>query len=387
MATTIASLPVEILAEIFASTQFNRLVLSDRARAEENTRAAIAVSQVCHQWRAVALGLPKLWANIAWGTHKAHRLGLVSAQIERCRGLPMLFNIVCPKDKSTQGLVHDSIAGHLRNAKHIFVKNCTTRILTTILTHDAPHLRSLHIEASSMIRLPAESRLPAKKFESLTKLMLVNVDIAFLNLICKAEIMGLGELQFPVHVFLHPFAPTLTSLVLFINVTATDPSPNSPLVLPVLKFLSFIVPLEMSVLLAINMPRLEQLRIRAYSKNSFTAFLASLPTSWALKPPTKLRILDIIIACPQEEHTVMQHSSSLELMLSVFSNISYMNWSGHTWDALMEFWGKRLGERGEDGKFNMPNLRGIELDKKESHATLVDVLAGQRPELSIVYKP
>ncbi|KIY66595.1 hypothetical protein CYLTODRAFT_444565 [Cylindrobasidium torrendii FP15055 ss-10] len=388
MATTIASLAVEILAEIFASTQSNHLVLSDRATAEENTHAAIAVSQVCHQWRAVALGLPKLWAYIAWGTHKAHRLPLLSAQIERCRGRPMLFYILCPADVATQILVHDSIAGHLWNAEQISVDDCTASMLTTIFTHDAPHLRSLHIRSpeSSMIKLPAESQLPAKKFKSLKALALYGADVTSSNLIFKAESIVLADVRFAVHTFLHPSSSTLTTLSLLNNITVTDFRLDNPLVLPVLEGLCVMAHLKPPVLLAFDMPHLKFLMITASRKRSFTMFLSFLPISWALRPPTKLQVLAIHIlsACGQEEDTVMQHSRGLELMFSVFSNVSHMRWSGQSWDALMELWGRRLGDAGEDGKAKMPNLQAIVLDKKESHAALVRGLAARRPELAIL---
>ncbi|KIY68176.1 hypothetical protein CYLTODRAFT_489993 [Cylindrobasidium torrendii FP15055 ss-10] len=389
MATSIAALPLELLTETFVGAQSHSAVSHDRGQAEENARVAIAVSQVCHRWREAALGFPALWVYIAWGTYNAHRLHLLSAQIERCKGRPMIFNILYPGDVCNQMLVHDSIARHFPNAKEISVENCTTSMLTTILKYDAPHLYFLRIETFSMIKLPsAVSKLLAKNFKSLKGVYLRGMDVASLNLVIKAEKIMLANVRFPVHTFLGPSSSTLTTMVLLHDeISVSEARLDSPLVLPALQYLRVMAHLAPPVLLAINMPRLKILVLSALKPNSFTYFLSLLPVSWALRPPTKLKWLEIDFMCVQEEHEMLKNSDRLELMFSVFSNIDSMWWKGHSWVGLVESWGKRLGEPGEDGKAKMPNLREIALDKEDSHAALVDALAAQRPELSVLYEP
>lgn len=89
----VCGVPVEILAHIF------RLALPAFVHFDEfdpawrfdgvDTRTALAVSQVCGQWRAIALSTPSLWTTIADTMSRAH----ITAFLARSRGLSLKLSV------------------------------------------------------------------------------------------------------------------------------------------------------------------------------------------------------------------------------------------------------------------------------------------------------
>lgn len=354
MATNIASLPVELLIEIFVSAQVHNQHFAERDQVEGNAQVAIAVSQVCHQWREAALGFSALWVYIAWGTYLEQRLPLISRQIERSKGRPLIFHILHPLDVHTQVLVRKTIKGHFPNAAQITVQQCTRDMLATILRHSAPQLRSLRVHASSTIRLTsAKSPRVAKEFKALKYLHLetLDYDIEFAILIFQAELIKLDNVQFPVRALLGPSASTLTTLTLSSEISVLDADIENPLVLPALQKLSIYLWIrDSNVVLAMSTPHLKSLQLVAADTKDLWPFFIFLPHNWSSRPLMELEELVIDFASVHGEMEVVQHPGVLERMFSVFSNVRDIRLKGSSGKGFVEYWGREAACKfGADG--------------------------------------
>ncbi|KZP28662.1 hypothetical protein FIBSPDRAFT_1039413 [Athelia psychrophila] len=147
----IASLPNEVLADIFATLHasneefFTRLHASDEEFFTEAPCSEIIVSHVTTHWRQVALGTPKLWTRI-FRTSNQTLLEKIKTYLERSKISPIDLRVVIGDMDDTDSYT-ELIRPHMARCRHLSIDASSSGQLFVQLSllagQRAPFLRSL----------------------------------------------------------------------------------------------------------------------------------------------------------------------------------------------------------------------------------------------------
>ncbi|KAF7974254.1 hypothetical protein HWV62_13156 [Athelia sp. TMB] len=136
-------LPVEILGEIFVQLQ------------EMSGGRSIAPTQVCRQWREVAIGTSRLWNCIKVPYHYGRAAAdaeMVTLWLQRSGGQPLDITLVCESSYGKENPAFDAAVNgqaHRWKVMKLHVKDAIASFLRNI-PEDLPMLETLHLSGRTL---------------------------------------------------------------------------------------------------------------------------------------------------------------------------------------------------------------------------------------------
>ncbi|KAK7052292.1 F-box domain-containing protein [Favolaschia claudopus] len=252
----VLSLPPEIISEIFLRC------LPSASYAESSPEdAPLLLTQICRQWRQVALQTPGLWTSLRF-VDGQKSVELVSLWFSRSGDLPLDLNLNCSDELRAGALVQASMSVACRWRDVEFSLPLTSVAQLDLRAYSLPNLRTFtlddlssglgRIDISATVTLP-----PAPSLRSVHLLTLPNVkadvpwaQLTTLNLYRIALRGGLSILA------------NCTNLVDLKITTSGEPSPPSTIDLLTLNSLtSLTCDFETSILEHLTLPHLLHLRV------------------------------------------------------------------------------------------------------------------------------
>ncbi|KIY68175.1 hypothetical protein CYLTODRAFT_421845 [Cylindrobasidium torrendii FP15055 ss-10] len=377
MTMGIQSFPVELLTEIFQQAQTHDTTFATQDQVEGNAQVALDVSRVCHSWRFAALGFPALWVYIPWCGYPAGRLELLSEQIQRSKGWPLVCFLALPRATHIWFRLRNIVANHLPTARQLTILECDEAYFSMILRGNSPNLRSLSIQTSSRFNIaPQQAQLGFEvySFDVLKHVCIDGIGIMSISpIVKKAEVVSAATMPLPVHTILLPSSSSLSSLTIGPDVHVKNILPGSlPVLLPALRELDTVTHPRVSHW--ITAPHLQSLQLRVDMPQNLKYFVSNLLPTWAANPLTEVEHLGIKLAPLGRQ---VHGCPSFGRLFSAFPSVRYMRWEVHSPTEAVLHWARRLDAWdavGSDAR-RWPNLQSITMNNEEMYSQLLEVLS------------
>ncbi len=203
-------LPWEILGRIFEFAVQRRKYISDYGNVREVTKATERLTWVCHAWRTVASGWPRLWSTI----HESQDYPLDSARsrlaLSRSGEVPLVLHLqlpLCSQERTVFQDICDNRPYQVREA-YVTLPRCPVRYaekyqhklsITSFLSSTFPNLDYLHLVVSLGVPYPSSTLFQSSQLRALTlnlqRISDITVANTFSNLIHLRIIYALSDME------------------------------------------------------------------------------------------------------------------------------------------------------------------------------------------------
>jgi hypothetical protein len=177
----ISSLPPEVFATIFSFVRLPDCIILS----EPDQLACLRVSQVCHQWREIALNQPLLWSHIDFTSVTSAG---AAEMLSRARAVPLHLEAIvpiCHWDDSQFSAFQKELQAHISHTCHLGISTVHLRLREILegLISPAPTLEylSLSIEGHEhrQLRVSIPDNIFAGSTPRLSCLILKSCDISW----------------------------------------------------------------------------------------------------------------------------------------------------------------------------------------------------------------
>ncbi|TFK87334.1 hypothetical protein K466DRAFT_586467 [Polyporus arcularius HHB13444] len=205
-------LPWEILGRIFEFAVQRRKYISDYGNVREVTKATERLTWVCHAWRTVASGWPRLWSTI----HESQDYPLDSARsrlaLSRSGEVPLVLHLqlpLCSQERTVFQDICDNRPYQVREA-YVTLPRCPVRYaekyqhklsITSFLSSTFPNLDYLHLVVSLGVPYPSSTLFGGQSSQlraltlNLQRISDITVANTFSNLIHLRIIYALSDME------------------------------------------------------------------------------------------------------------------------------------------------------------------------------------------------